>query len=135
MRGKMQVVAPFVAALRDQITDNDGVVYRPLHWLFLEGDWHVGNIVVIGDAAHATTPHLGQGAGMAIEDGLVLADELVDADTPDEAFRAMHKRRYDRCKYIVERSKAIGDGQIGKGPLLDNAMESREMHGVVAAPL
>ncbi|EGF89964.1 FAD binding domain protein [Asticcacaulis biprosthecium C19] len=135
MRAKLQNVPPFIGRLREQITDNDSVVYRPLHWLFLDGDWHVGNICVLGDAAHATTPHLGQGAGMAIEDGIVLADELVLARTPQEAFRAMHKRRFSRCKYIVDRSKAIGDGQIGKGPLLDNALESRNMHDVVAAPL
>jgi 2-polyprenyl-6-methoxyphenol hydroxylase-like FAD-dependent oxidoreductase len=135
MREKLQNVSPFIANLRDQITQNEAVVYRPLEWLFLDGAWHSGNICVIGDAAHATTPHLGQGAGMAIEDGIVLAEELAAADTPEQAFRAMHKRRFERCKYIVEHSKAIGDGQIGKGPLLDNALESREMHKIVAAPL
>ena len=135
MRGKLVNVSPFVAQFRDQITNNDAVVYRPLEWLFLEGDWHVGNVVLIGDAAHATTPHLGQGAGMAIEDGIVLAEELTRAETPEQAFKAMHARRFERCKYIVERSRLIGEGQIGQGPLLDNALESRDMHKVVAAEL
>ena len=135
MRAKLANMPPFIAALRDRITDNAGVVYRPLEWQFLDGPWHVGRIVVIGDAAHATTPHLGQGAGMAIEDSLVLAEELARHPTPEAAFEAMHVRRFPRCKYIVERSRAIGDGQIGKGPLLDNGQESRDMFKIIAAPL
>jgi 2-polyprenyl-6-methoxyphenol hydroxylase-like FAD-dependent oxidoreductase len=51
-----------------QITDDEGVVYRPLEGMMLYGPWHKGRVVLLGDAVHATTPHLGQGAGMAIED-------------------------------------------------------------------
>jgi 2-polyprenyl-6-methoxyphenol hydroxylase-like FAD-dependent oxidoreductase len=135
MRAKLsaapQMLAPFVS----QITDDDGVVYRPLEWVFLTGDWHKGRVVLIGDAVHATTPHLGQGAGMAIEDSLVLAEELTGSDTPEAAFRAFRHRRYDRCKYIVDRSRAVGEGQIGKGPLVDNAAASREMFKVISAPI
>ena len=64
------------ATLAEQITDDDGVVYRPLETLLLEGPWHSGRVVLLGDAVHASTPHLGQGAGMAIEDAIVLAEEL-----------------------------------------------------------
>ncbi|OJU10146.1 MAG: 2-polyprenyl-6-methoxyphenol hydroxylase, partial [Caulobacterales bacterium 68-7] len=67
-------LAPFggvLAELREQITDPAGVVYRPMEALFIDGPWHKGRIVLLGDAAHATTPHLGQGAGMAIEDSIV----------------------------------------------------------------
>ena len=38
--------------------------------------WHEGRVVLIGDAAHATHPHMGQGGSLAVEDALVLADEL-----------------------------------------------------------
>jgi catechol 2,3-dioxygenase-like lactoylglutathione lyase family enzyme len=77
--------------------------------------------VLLGDAVHATTPHLGQGAGMAIEDSIVLADELTRADTPEDAFTAYRARRFERCAYIVRESLAICHGQIGKGPPVDNA--------------
>src|SRR5690606_4553202 len=76
MRGKLEGAPPTLAAYVDQITDDAAVVYKPLEWLLLEGDWHKGRVVLLGDAVHATTPHLGQGAGMAIEDGIVLAEEL-----------------------------------------------------------
>jgi 2-polyprenyl-6-methoxyphenol hydroxylase-like FAD-dependent oxidoreductase len=135
MRAKLSAAPPTLAHLVGQITDDDAVVYRPLEWVFLTGDWHKGRVVLLGDAVHATTPHLGQGAGMAIEDSLVLAEELAKNNSVETAFRAFRKRRFERCKYIVERSKAVGDGQIGKGPLVDNAIASREMFQVISAPL
>jgi 2-polyprenyl-6-methoxyphenol hydroxylase-like FAD-dependent oxidoreductase len=135
MRAKLSAAPPTLAHLVKQISDDDGVVYKPLEWVFLTGDWHKGRIVLLGDAVHATTPHLGQGAGMAIEDSLVLAEELARHDSSESAFKAYRHRRFERCKYIVERSKAVGDGQIGKGPLVDNAAASREMFRVISAPL
>lgn len=136
MRSKIaSIPSPAIAALVDQITHNDDVVYKPLEWLFLEGAWHKGRVVLLGDAVHATTPHLGQGAGMAIEDGLVLAEELAAADDVEPALTAYRDRRFERCRYIVESSRAICFGQIGKGPLVDNAVATREMFMKVAEPI
>lgn len=136
MRSKIAgVPSPAIQALVGQITEDDEVVYKPLEWMFLEGAWHKGRVVLLGDAVHATTPHLGQGAGMAIEDALVLADELVKADTLDAALTAYRDRRFERCRYIVESSRAICFGQIGKGPLVDNAKATQEMFMKVAEPI
>jgi 2-polyprenyl-6-methoxyphenol hydroxylase-like FAD-dependent oxidoreductase len=136
MRSKIAgVPSPAIAALVDQITDNEEVVYKPLEWMFLQGPWHKGRVALLGDAVHATTPHLGQGAGMAIEDALVLADELVAADALEPALTAYRNRRFERCRYIVESSRAICFGQIGKGPLMDNAAATREMFMKVAEPI
>ena len=135
MRNKLREPPPGIAQLVDQITDDDEVVYRPLSWLFLEGDWYKGRVVLIGDAAHCTTPHLGQGAGMAIEDSLVLAEELGRASSVAEAFSAFQKRRYERCKYIVDSSVAICMGQIGKGPLIDMPKATADMIAATSEPL
>jgi 2-polyprenyl-6-methoxyphenol hydroxylase-like FAD-dependent oxidoreductase len=136
MRSKIAgVPSPAIQALVGQITEDDEVVYKPLEWMFLDGAWHKGRVVLLGDAVHATTPHLGQGAGMAIEDALVLADELVKADTLDAALTAYRDRRFERCRYIVESSRAICFGQIGKGPLVDNAKATQEMFMKVAEPI
>lgn len=136
MRSKIAgVPSPAIAALVDQITDNEEVVYKPLEWMFLQAPWHKGRVALLGDAVHATTPHLGQGAGMAIEDALVLADELVAADALEPALTAYRNRRFERCRYIVESSRAICFGQIGKGPLMDNAAATREMFMKVAEPI
>ncbi|MXO60988.1 FAD-binding protein [Altererythrobacter salegens] len=132
MRGKVPAPLVDLAAL---ITDDAGVVYRPLEAVMVEGPWHKGAVVLLGDAVHATTPHLGQGAGMAIEDSIVLSEELARAETPEEAFTAYQNRRMKRCKYIVERSLAICFGQLGKGPPVDNAQATAEMSQVVAQPI
>jgi 2-polyprenyl-6-methoxyphenol hydroxylase-like FAD-dependent oxidoreductase len=135
MRERLAQAPPAIAQLATQIQNDDEVVYKPLECLFVDGDWHKGRIVLIGDAVHATTPHLGQGAGMAIEDSLVLAEELSRAPTPQAAFAAFQHRRQDRCRYIVERSRAIGDAQMGKGPPADTATESRQMFERTAQPI
>ncbi len=130
------VPAPQIRALVDQVTDNDGVVYRPLEAFFLDGPWHRGHVVLLGDAVHGTTPHLGQGAGMAIEDSIVLAEEVAGSpDDPIAAFEAYHARRHARCRYIVEASRAICDGQIGKRSPVDNHKATIEMFEMVARPL
>lgn len=136
MRNKLAgVPSPAIAVLADQITNDDEVVYKPLEWMFLQGTWHKGRVVLLGDAVHATTPHLGQGAGMAIEDALVLAEELDAADALNPALESYRNRRFERCRYIVEASLAICMGQIGKGPLVDNATATQEMFMKVAEPI
>jgi 2-polyprenyl-6-methoxyphenol hydroxylase-like FAD-dependent oxidoreductase len=95
MRAKLANTAPAIQALSQQITDDEGVVYRPLEGMMLYGDWHKGRVVLLGDAVHATTPHLGQGAGMAIEDSIVLADEIAKAATPLRAL-PLHRREEPR---------------------------------------
>ena len=132
MRGKLAGQPPRIAELVEQITDDEAVVYKPLETILITGDWHKGRIVLIGDAVHATTPHLGQGAGMAIEDSVVLADELTRHDTPEAAFTAFRARRFERCKYIVEASRAISFGQTGQGPRIDQAHATHEMFQITA---
>lgn len=135
MRSKLVACAPTIQALAEQIVDDAGVVYRPLEGMLVEGAWHRGRIALLGDAVHATTPHLGQGAGMAIEDSLVLAEELARHPDPDTAFAAYRDRRFDRCAYIVRTSLAICMGQLGKGPAIDNAKATHEMFEMVAQPI
>ena len=135
MRERVANSAPEIRELTKQITDDDEVVYRPLEALLVEGAWHKGRVVLLGDAVHTATPHLGQGAGLAIEDSLVLAEELATHDTVGEALTAYRKRRFERCAYIVRASLAICMGQLGKGPPVDNARATAEMFERVAQPI
>jgi len=135
MRGKLANCSPAIKALAEQITDDEGVVYRPLEALMVRGAWSKGRIGLIGDAVHATTPHLGQGAGMAIEDSIVLAAELTRHDSVEDALAAFRDRRFERCRYIVESSLAICHGQLGKGPPVDNHQATGEMFAVTAQPI
>ena len=135
LREKLRGAPPVLAELAQKITDDEAVVYRPLEYLFMRGPWHHARVVLLGDAVHSTTPHLGQGAGMAIEDSLVLAEEMTKADTPEHAFVAYRERRFERCRYIVENSRAICDSQLGKRPPIDQAKAARDMYAVVAQPI
>ena len=135
MRETLSAAAPAVRTMAEQIVDDRSVVYRPLEALLVEGPWHNGRIVFLGDAVHATTPHLGQGAGMAIEDSIVLAEELARHDDIESALTAYRDRRFERCAYVVRSSLAICHGQIGRGPPVDNAAATHAMFEVMAQPI
>jgi 2-polyprenyl-6-methoxyphenol hydroxylase-like FAD-dependent oxidoreductase len=63
--------------------------------------WHRDRMVIIGDAAHAPAPSSGQGASMAMEDGVILAMALRDAPSIDEALVAYEHARRERVEKIV----------------------------------
>ncbi len=80
--------------------------------------WHRGRAVLLGDAAHPTTPNLGQGACMAIEDAIVLARAIVEAGDLDEAFARFHRQRARRTAQIVRLSRWWGRVGLWKHPAL-----------------
>jgi 2-polyprenyl-6-methoxyphenol hydroxylase-like FAD-dependent oxidoreductase len=65
--------------------------------------WTARRIVLIGDAAHASSPNMAQGAAMAVEDALVLAERL-DAEPVDEALLAYERRRKPRVAWVQEQT-------------------------------
>lgn len=70
--------------------------------------WSDGRVTLLGDAAHPTTPNLGQGGCMAIEDAVVLAHELHAADSLARALERYEERRLARTSGIVEASYRFG---------------------------
>lgn len=97
----------YVAEIRDQITEQTEVVLRPLESFVLPTPWHLHRVLLIGDAVHPTTPQLSSGAGMAVEDAIVLADELSSAPDVPKALEAVTARREERCRLVVDSSVAI----------------------------
>jgi 2-polyprenyl-6-methoxyphenol hydroxylase-like FAD-dependent oxidoreductase len=70
--------------------------------------WSKGRVLLTGDAAHAVAPHSGQGASMAIEDGLVLASSL-DADSSVEAaFARFFRLRQERTQTVIKIGRMAG---------------------------
>jgi 2-polyprenyl-6-methoxyphenol hydroxylase-like FAD-dependent oxidoreductase len=111
-RQRLEPFGGLIARLREQITDPDAIVYRQLEVIFVPAPWYRGRVVLIGDAAHATTPHLGQGAGMAVEDAVVLT-ELLASDAPVAAqLQQFMLRRYERCRFICENSIRMGEWEM-----------------------
>ncbi len=70
--------------------------------------WHSNRMIIIGDAAHATAPSIGQGAAMAIEDAVVLAKCLRDRPTVASAFVAYEGLRRERVERVVEQGRRTG---------------------------
>ena len=114
--------------VRDTMTAEDWVNYRPLAAKIQPRPWSDGRIVLLGDAVHATTPHLASGAGIAVESALVLGEELARAATAEAALMAYEERRYERCRDVVETSVAIGAAQLAGRP-------GEEIGGIMGAAL
>lgn len=70
--------------------------------------WSVGRIGLIGDAAHATTPNLGQGGAMAVEDALALAESFEQCGLNESAWKRFEQHRRKKVDWTVSTSRSIG---------------------------
>ena len=130
LRDLLSGFGSYVADVRAGLGAESLVNYRPLEWQLLADPWYKGRVVLIGDAAHATTPHMASGAGMAIEDGLVLGRELARHDTVDAALAAFMAHRFERARLVVENSVRIGEIEMTGG---DQVEANKMLGGTLAA--
>ena len=109
MREQLSDFGGHLARARDEITDPREIVYRPIGSLIMPPPWYRGRVLLIGDAAHTATPHMAAGAGLAIEDSVVLA-ELLTSELPLVAvLDEFMTRRFERCRMTVENSRQLGE--------------------------
>jgi 2-polyprenyl-6-methoxyphenol hydroxylase-like FAD-dependent oxidoreductase len=108
--------APPMLELRQRLTPEAKLICRPYDWIFVPGTWHIGRVLLIGDAAHATTSNMGMGGGMALEDGVVLGQCMRAASTLNEALSQFMQRRYERVRLVVETSVALSRLDQAKAP-------------------
>ena len=134
-RERLAQFGGMVAEQRELVVDDDAVVYRPVENVLMPPPWHRGRVLLIGDAAHGTSPHCGQGAAQAIEDGIVLAQELGTRDTLAEALESFMKRRYERCKFVVEGSEAIGRWEQDHSLPIDPSQMRMDVTMAAMAPI
>jgi 2-polyprenyl-6-methoxyphenol hydroxylase-like FAD-dependent oxidoreductase len=101
---------PQIAA---SITDSSKVNYTRFDKMLVEGGWHRGRVVLVGDAAHTCPPTLAQGAAMALEDAAVLAELLTGGREWDEALLTeYYERRVARVHPVLEASVQLGQWQL-----------------------
>jgi 2-polyprenyl-6-methoxyphenol hydroxylase-like FAD-dependent oxidoreductase len=81
-------------------------------------DWGCGRVTLLGDAIHPTTPNLGQGACMALEDAVVLAASLRDEPGVERALRGYEDARRARAAFVQEQSWWLGRIFQWEHPLL-----------------
>ena len=113
----MEGFGGFVPQIRDTVRSSNAhsVNYRQLEVLLHPAPWFRGRVLLIGDAAHATTPHLASGAGMAIEDGIVLVEEIGAQSSLEEALNRFMSRRFERCRRVIENSVELGRLEMNHG--------------------
>lgn len=89
-------------------TQTEGIIRSDLSDLKRLNTWHKKNIVLIGDAAHATTPNMGQGAGQGIEDAYYLANILSKNNNILHTLDLFESSRRDKVDYVVNNSWRFG---------------------------
>jgi 2-polyprenyl-6-methoxyphenol hydroxylase-like FAD-dependent oxidoreductase len=96
----------------DLILQNDIYDVQPF------ASWSTGQVTLLGDAAHPTTPNMGQGACMAIESAYVLSRSLKVETDIKSALKRYESQRHERTAWITNTSWTIGKGGQVRNPFL-----------------
>jgi 2-polyprenyl-6-methoxyphenol hydroxylase-like FAD-dependent oxidoreductase len=124
-----------VAAAREAIGGPDDVYFGTLETTLMAPPWHRGRVVFVGDAVHATPPHIAYGAGLAIEDGVVLGESLAASQTLSSALERYAERRWERCRLVVHSGLQLGEWEQQPTPEADPAALTERTWRELAAPL
>jgi 2-polyprenyl-6-methoxyphenol hydroxylase-like FAD-dependent oxidoreductase len=135
MQERMSQFGGEIGKRKELVNDPAKVVYKPIETVLLPAPWYKGRVVLLGDAAHSVTPHLGQGAGMAIEDAIVLSQELQTAQPIDAQLGAFMWRRFERCRFVAEKSELAGTWQMTNARDADNPGLVRQMLEITSQPI
>jgi 2-heptyl-3-hydroxy-4(1H)-quinolone synthase len=107
-----QFTDPRVVRLFAQLRSPEEIITTAVEELVQER-WVRGRAALLGDSVHAMTPNIGQGAGMAMEDAAVLAEELSRQSNVEGCLRNYVERRKPRVETIVRVSREVGtEGQL-----------------------
>jgi len=108
LRHRLRNFGPRVQEYLDALERDDQVICSTMMWMEIK-EWHAGRVVLVGDAAHASSPMMGQGGCMAMEDACVLAEELRSAATVEDALASYVRRRKPRVEWVQRQSMGLGN--------------------------
>lgn len=97
-------VRPFL----DEISDQSEVIYTVVEEVVAPLPWHRGRVLLVGDAAHASTPFMGQGGAMAVEDAITLGRLLDSGDDLATVLERFGQERQPVCQFVQDASRAVG---------------------------
>jgi 2-polyprenyl-6-methoxyphenol hydroxylase-like FAD-dependent oxidoreductase len=108
LRQRFSTFGPRVAAYLAALECDDEVICSAMEWMELV-NIRAGRVVLVGDAAHASSPMMGQGGCMAMEDACVLAEELRAAATVEAALESYVRRRRPRVEWVQHQSMTLAN--------------------------
>jgi FAD-dependent urate hydroxylase len=117
-----------VRVLLDNLARDDEIHCSAVESLELS-EWRRGRVLLIGDAAHASSPMMGQGGCMAIEDAAVLAELLETSTTVDAALDAFSPRRRPRVDWVQAQSQTLAGNALAPAAVRDAIIKE---HGAQA---
>jgi 2-polyprenyl-6-methoxyphenol hydroxylase-like FAD-dependent oxidoreductase len=135
LRGLLAEFGGFIGPIREGLSEHSHVLYRPFWKLLVPAPWYSGRVLLIGDAVHATTPHLASGAGIGVEDAVVIAQEVSKALCITDALNRFMDRRFERCRVVVENSVRLGDLERQGGSKEAHQQLMREAMATLLAPI
>lgn len=113
---------PLVLTIINQ-TQADKIIRSDISDLKRLDKWHKDKVVLVGDAAHATTPNMGQGAGQGIEDAYYLANFLAKHNKIEKTLDSFESTRREKVDYVVNNSWRFGKmAHSGFGQLVMKAI-------------
>ena len=98
-----------VRAFLDELGPESETLYTAVEEVVMPLPWHQGKVLLIGDAAHAGTPFMGQGGAMAMQDAVVLAQALEKETELGAALSNFGAARFPVCKFVQDVSRAVGE--------------------------
>jgi 2-polyprenyl-6-methoxyphenol hydroxylase-like FAD-dependent oxidoreductase len=116
--------APIAAIL--EAAEDGAILRNDIYYVESHLRWSTGRIVLVGDAAHATTPGIGQGAAQAIEDAVVLAERLASSADPSTALAEYETIRRPRASAVLKQSR-----RVDRAAQLENPLGWRLRNGLV----
>jgi len=108
LRRRFSEFGPFVQEYLGALDHDEQIHCSTIEWIEQQS-WHAERVVLIGDAAHASSPMMGQGGSLAMEDGHVLAELLSEAASLEQALSAYTARRVPRVAWVQEQSRNLAD--------------------------
>jgi 2-polyprenyl-6-methoxyphenol hydroxylase-like FAD-dependent oxidoreductase len=124
LRNRFKAFGGRVPEYLASLEHDDQVICSAMEWMESE-KWHSGRVVLVGDAAHASSPMMGQGGCMAMEDACVLAEELHASDSVERALTSFVARRTPRVKWVQQQSMALAEILTGLSPVRNAALRER----------
>lgn len=117
----LQIYAEFAGPIPSIIkaTPSERIIRNDLYELKRLGKWYKGTACLIGDAAHAMTPNMGQGGAQGVEDAYYISNILAGKQPVEQAFEAFEKQRRKKTDMVVKNSWMLG--KMAHHPVLQPA--------------